>query len=227
MKSILRLLLLAIIALGFQNCSSVKVLNSWKADQEALDDFKDNKILVISRTADKSSRIAFEQAIADKLREKGLNATESFSRVPVMHMEKEMTEERRNMIRSLMESEGYNGVIITAIKQNEKHTKTTHSGVYATGGYSNYYPGYYGNFFDYYNYPYAVGPYYSAFGGYVPMSTSTRSYSNYILETVAFDLDSEDEDQLISVVKTQINDPKDAYKTAEKFMDAISKSLNL
>ncbi len=227
MKNISRLFLLVLFTVSIQNCSSVKVLNSWKADQEALDEFKDNKILVISRTADKSSRIAFEQAIADKLREKGLDATESFSRVPVMHMEKEMTEERLNMIRNLMKSEGYNGVVITAIKKNEKHTQTAHSGVYASGGYSNYYPGYYGNFFDYYNYPYAVGPYYSAFGGYIPMSTSTRSYSNYILETVAFDLDSEDEDQLISVVKTKINDPKDAYKTAEKFMDAISKSLNL
>ena len=227
MKFIIRISILLITVHFASSCSGVKVLNSWKADQETLNDFKDNKILVISRTADKSARIAFEQAIADKLREKGLNATESFSRVPVMHMEKEMTEERMNMIRNLMDSEGYTAVVLTAIKQDEKHTQTTHSGVYASAAYSDYYPGYYGNFFDYYAFPYAVGPYYSAFGGYVPVSTSTRTYSNYILETVAYNLEKEGKDQLVAVVKTSLKDPRDAYKTADQFIDAISKSLNL
>ena len=227
MKFILRILFLTCIGLIFSNCSGVKVLNSWKAEQETLKEFKDNKILVIARAADKSARIAFEQAIADKLRENGLNATESFSRVPVMHMEREMTEERMNMIRSLMDSEGSTAVVITAIKQEEKRTKTTHSGVYASGAYSNYYPGYYGNFFDYYSYPYAIGPYYSAFGGYIPVSASTRTYSNYIIETVAYNLDMEGNDQLVSVVRTSLKDPRDAYKTADQYMDAISKSLNL
>lgn len=219
------LLFLAITILA--GCSSVKVLNSWKANEETLNDFRDNKILVIARTADKSARIAFEQAIADKLRAKGLDATESFSRVPVMHMEKEMTEERMNMIRNLMDSEGYNGVVLTVIKQDEQKIRTTHSGIYASAAYSDFYPGYYGNFYNYYATPYAIGPYYSAFGGYVPISTSTETYSNYMLETVAFNLQAEGDDQLVTVVSTSVKDPKDAYKSAEKFMDAISKSLNL
>ncbi|MCH4821737.1 hypothetical protein ML462_01005 [Gramella lutea] len=227
MKKYFPLILLFFSISLLTSCSSVKVLNSWKANQETLNDFKDNKILVIARTADKSARIAFEQAIADKLRANGLDATESFSRVPVMHMEKEMTDERMDMIRTLMNSEGYNGVVLTVIKQDEKHTRTKHSGVYASAAYSNYYPGYYGNFYNYYATPYAIGPYYSAFGGYVPMSTSTESYSNYILETVAFNLQSEGDDQLVSVVSTSLKDPKDAYKSADEFMEAISKSLSL
>ena len=227
MKNVFRIFLIVFCASCFQNCSSVKVLNSWKAEPEILKNFKDNKILVISRTADKSARIAFEQVIADKLRERGLNATESFSRVPVMHMEREMTEERMNMIRTLLKSEGYTGIVITAIKQEDKRTKTSNSGAYASAAYSNYYPGHYGNFYNYYAYPYAMGPYYSDFGGYIPMSSTTRSYSNYILETVAYNLDSEGDDQLVWVVRTSLEDPKDAYKSADDFMEAISKSLNI
>lgn len=227
MKNFFRILFLVFFAISFQNCSSVKVLNAWKAEPEILKNFKDNKILVISRTADKSARIAFEQAIADKLRENGLNATESFSRVPTMHMEREMTEERMNMIRTLLKSEGYNGIVLTVIKQEEKRTSTSNSGIYASAAYSNYYPGYYGNFYNYYAYPYAMGPYYSAFGGYIPMTSTTRTYSNYILETVAYNLESEGDDQLVSVVRTSLKDPKNAYKSADDFMEAISKSLNL
>ena len=72
---------------------------------------------------------------------------------------------------------------------------------------------------------FAYGSYYDSFGGFIPTSTSTRTYTDYVLETVAYNLDEAADQQLVAVVTTNIDDPKDAYKTAEKYVDNIMKSL--
>ena len=57
------------------SCSSVKVLNAWKSDDT--EQFKSKKALVIVRTDNNQARVAFEDAIAIKLRDRGMEATES------------------------------------------------------------------------------------------------------------------------------------------------------
>jgi hypothetical protein len=210
-----------------QSCSSAKVVDAWKAEQPTLDKFKQKKVLVIARTANNQARIAFEQAIANRLRSQGVNATESFTRAPVIHAEREMTEERMKFIKSMLDSEGYNGIVLTVIKDKQQHTETSSSGMYVGASYSNYYPSYYGGFYNYYSYPYANGYYYDSFGGYIPFSSSTRTVTNYVLETVAYNLDEPDENQIVAVVTTNLEDPKQAYKTAGKYVDQIVKHLNL
>jgi hypothetical protein len=97
--------------------------------------------------------------------------------------------------------------------------------MYVGGGYGSFYPGYYGGFNSYYMAPYAYGNYYSGFGGYVPLSTSTYTTTTYVLETVAYNLDKGQEDQLIAVVTTEVTDPKDAYKTAAIYVDKIMEAI--
>ena len=108
--------LILILVLFLQSCSSTKVLSAWKAEQETIDKFREKNILVIARTADDHARIAFEEAIKLQLEAKGLKATESFKKFPKIHNEREMTEERLAMVLSILDSEGYNGVVITVIK---------------------------------------------------------------------------------------------------------------
>lgn len=219
-------LVVVIAAIILQSCSSgVKVINAWKGDQETISSFKEKNILVIARTADNGSRIPFEIQIADRLRSKGFKATESFKKVPKLHPEKEMTEERRTLIQTLLAAEGYNGIVITTIKDKQQITNTSSSGIYMGATYGNYYPGYYGGFYNYYSYPYAYGHYYSGFGGYVPLSTSTYTTTNYVLETVAYNLDKGEEDQLIAVVTSEVNNPKDADKAAAAYVDKIMEAL--
>lgn len=212
-----------------QGCSSskTKVTGAWKADQNVVDIFKEKNVLVIARTANDHARIAFEEAIALELRAKGIKATESFKKAPKIYPNREITEERVALIKSLLDSEGYTGIVLTAIKEKEQVTTTSSSGVgvYVGAGYGSYYPGYYGNFYNYYAYPYANGPYYESFGGYIPVSTSTRTYNNYILETVAYNLDEPTENQLVAVVTSSVNDPKEAYKTAAVYASNMMKSL--
>ncbi len=224
MSKIKPFLLIIVVVLFLQSCSSTKVLSAWKSDQDTIDKFKEKNILVIARTADDHARIAFEEAIKLQLEAKGLKATESFKKFPKIHNEREMSDERMAMVLSILDSEGYTGIVITVIKDEEQHTETTSNGVYVGASYGGY-PGYYGGFNNYYARPYAYGSYYNSFGGYIPTSTSTRTYSNYILETVAYNLDEPTENQLVAITTTSIGDPKEAYKAAENYAAKIMKSL--
>jgi hypothetical protein len=220
LKRISTIFLLSIF-LGLTSCSSVKVLDAWRGDQVSIDKFKNKNVLVFTRTADNSSRIAFEEAIANQLRTDGIKCTESFKKFPKIHMEREMTPEREKMINSILESEQYNGIVITTVKDKEQTTRTENSGVYVGASYGMGYPGYYGGFNNYYRTPYAYGPYYSGFGGYIPTGSTTRTSTTYILETVGYNLDEPEENQLVFVVTTSLDDPSDAYKTAQKYIDKI------
>ena len=211
--------LLLLVSAIFYSCSSVKVLDAWRGEPESIEKFKTKNVLVFTRTADGSARIAFEEAIANEIRKDGIKVTESFKKFPKVHMNREMTKEREEMISSILDSEGYNGIVITTVKDKEQTTRTENTGVYVGASYG--YPGYYGGFYNYYRHPYAYGPYYSGFGGYIPTGSTTRTSTTYVLETVAYNLDEPEENQLVFVVTTSIDDPSNAYKTAEKYVAKI------
>lgn len=219
MKKVCYLLLTFILIL--ESCSSVKVIDAWRGPEENIEKFKEKNVLVFTRTADNSARIAFEEAIANEIRKDGIKATESFSKFPKVHMNREMTKEREQMIASILDSEGFTGIVITTVKDKEQTTRTENTGVYVGASYGAYYPGYYGGFYNYYRHPYAYGPYYNSFGGYIPTGSTTRTSTTYVLETVAYNLDEPEENQLVFVVTTSLDDPSNAYKAAEKYVQKI------
>lgn len=218
------IMLVLILTFFLEACSGIKVLSAYKGEQVNVDKFKEKNVLVIARTANDHARIAFEEAIALQLKAKGIKATESFKKAPKIYPNKEISEERVALIKSLLASEGYNGIVLTVIKDKQQTIETTSSGVYV-GVSSGGYPRYYSGFYDYYAYPYAYGSYYDSFGGYIPTSTSTRTYTDYVLETVAYNLDEPSENQLVAITTTSVSDPKEAYKAAEGYADKIMKSL--
>lgn len=225
MKKNLTILLLLVFSFTFQNCGSVKVRDSWTAEEETIAKFKQKKILVLARTADNTARIAFEEALANEMRARNYNASESFKKFPKIYTEKEITEERVAFIESILNSEGYTGIVIVAVKDQETTTTTSSTGI-GVGVSSGYgYPGYYGGFYNYYRTPYAYGPYYNSFGGYIPTSTTTSTSTTYILETVFYNLDEPEENQLVAVVTSELDDPNEAYKTAQKYVETMVKAF--
>lgn len=221
MKKTIYLVLSLSIILLFNACSSVKVLDSWKA--ENVKSINDKNILVIARTENKQARIAFENEIVKQLTARGMKATASFTKFPNLTPNKKVTEERREMIKTILHDEGFNGVVLTVIKDLRESTKTvTDGGYYAGGSYGGYYPRYYGGFYGYYHHPYS----YASYGNYVPSSSTTYTQKTYILETVAYNLDEPEDKQLVAVVTSSIDDPKEAYKTAEAYVKAITKSFD-
>jgi len=220
MKKSIYLVLSLTVILFLNACSSVKVLDSWKADN--VNSLKDKNVLVIARTQNKQARIAFEQEIANQLRSTGIKATESFTKFPKLNPDEKPSEERQEMVRTILENEGFSGVVLTVVKDIQESTRTTSDGGYYAGGsYGSYYPGYYGGFYGYYRHPYS----YSSYGNYVPTSTSTYTSTTYILETVIYNLDEPEEKQLIAVVTTQIEDPKDVTKNAKEYVKKIVESF--
>jgi hypothetical protein len=221
MKKIISPLLVAMTIIFFSSCSSVKVLNSWKAD--TIESVKDNNILVIARTDNMSARTVFENEIVKQLEERGIKATPSFTKFPKLNPDEEISEEQQKEIKNMLIDQGFNGVVLTVIKDVEELSKTTvEGGYYAGGNYAGYYPRYYGGFYGYYRNPMS----YSTYGNYVEQTISTRTAKNFILETVIYDLEAEGEKQLVGVVTSRIEEPESATTAAKQYVTAISKSFD-
>lgn len=210
---------LFILTLVFCSCNSMKVLDAWSSPNITEGD--KGHFLVIARTLDETARIAFEREIADALIARGLQATPSYSKFPPFDPDQEMSQERQEMIVQILEDEGFDNIVLTSLKDVRERT-TTSGGYYGGAGWSNYYPGYYGGFNSYYYSPY---PYYSVSIPIVGGQPTTYTTKTYYLETVAFNLKAEDNNQLMAVVTTSVEDPKDAYKTASKYTEEILKAL--
>jgi len=219
-KFIFPLLVILNIAL-FSSCSSVKVLNSWKADN--MDAIKDNNILVIARTDDMSARIAFENEIVKDLTNRGINATSSFTKFPKLKPDQEITKEDEKRIKNLIMDNGFDGVVLTVIKEQQEITKTVTDGAhYAGGNYYGYYPRYYSGFYGYYHNPMS----YSTLGNYVEETSTTYTAQNYIVETVIYNLDEPEDRQLVAVVTSKLEEPDNAATTSKQYVKAISKSFD-
>lgn len=225
MKNKINYLLFVLVLAFFTGCNTqVSVLSAWKSPEA--NELKERNILVIARAADANVRADFETSIANKLRAAGYKATESFTRFPKMNHDKEMTEEKQKLIRDIFGYEGYDAVCISVLKDYEETTTTSYyndyMGMGMMGPYSSYYPSYYGGFNSYYMHPYS----YSTFGNYYGYGNSyTSTTKKYVLETLFYNLNNEDGDQLLMATTTKITNPKDAIKAADKYTEAIAESL--
>jgi len=220
MKKVLSVLILALIVIS---CSGVKVIDSWKGDE--IGDLADAKILVIARADDMAARQRFEQEIADRLRAGGIDATESYKKFPAMKHNEKQTEESINQKVQILKNEGFRGIVLTVVKDMSKELVTSETGGYVSGGYyPSYYGGYYGGFGGYYGRVYS--PYGYGYGGsYVPSETRTYTSETYSLETVIYDMDKPDGQQLQGVISIDVTDPKSASKVAPQYADAVAKQL--
>jgi len=219
MKLITKSFALILFALLMVNCGGIKVLDAWKSPEAKT--IMDKNVLVLARAANKKARTSFERDIADALIARGIKATPSFSKFPGLGEVKERDEETKKMIRDILEYEGFDAVVITSVKDVRERTTTSGNNYYFNDPWNSYYPSYYGNFYGYYNQPYVYGV--TIIGDSSPTTYTTKTY---YLETVAFILDADENDQLIAVVTTTIEDPKVAYKTAVKYTEEIMKALD-
>lgn len=220
MKKIISLFTFCALLLSFVSCSTVRVVDSWKGDN--ISSLRGKRILVIARTANDQARIAFEEEISKKMRESGLDATESFKKFPKLTPDKQLTQEQIEMVKSIIQGEGYDGVVLSVLKDVQEATRVeSDGGYYAGASYSSYYPMYYGGFYGYYSHPMS----YSSYGNYVPSSTTVRTSKTFVLETVAYNLDQPETNQLVAVVTSKVEDPDSVYDTAEDYAKAIAKGL--
>ncbi len=190
---------------------SVSVTDSWKAPDIA--DSKSDHFLVMARVDDMPGRQRFEQEIASRLREGGLDAMESYLKFPNLNLNDKMSPAEIDELEEMLAREGINGIVLTVIKDVKQEIKTTSSGGYHAGYYP-YFDGYYGAYYS---------PYGSR-GSYIPSSSRTYQSDIYKLETVVFDLDRKG-DQMIAIISVNITDPKSASEVAPKYSQKLAKQF--
>ena len=201
------------------SCSNAKVLYSWKSDE--LPDIRDNSVLVIARTTREDVRTAFEDEITADLIKRGINAVPSYTRIPKLKPDEKLSEERKNEIKNMLEEAGFNGVVLTVLKDYQERTRVIGEGGYDASvnyGYTDLptYMGY--GFYVYYQHPLA----YSTEDIYVEESQDVITSKLYVVETAAFDLDKEDDKQLMAVVRASLENPSGAASTAKNYAKAIA-----
>ena len=221
MKTFLRIITVLLITLTFTSCSSIKVLNAWKSDKA--ETIRDKKVLVVARANRQQARVAFEESIANKLRGAGIDATESYKEIADMDPSKKMSEKEVADTRAMLEAKGYNGVVITMVKDKSLEVeRNIQGGYYAGATMPGYYPMYYSGFYGYYAHPSS----YMYYGGnYVPETITTQTSTTYVLETLIYNLDLPENEQLLAEVTSSIEDPSSAYETANAYANKISKAL--
>ncbi len=216
------LLYINIVALyTLSSCvSTVTVLDAWKSNKA--DTLRDKKILVIAVSESNEGRSAFEEEITRQLTKKHVEASTSYMKFPILNAKRTLSKEDKKEFVAKINKMGFNAIIVTVVKQRNELSKTVKHGDYYSGGsYSTIYPQYYGGFYGYYNHPNS----HPTYGNYVPSTTEVITEKHYVLETVIYNLDLPENEQLIAVVTSAVNDPKDAHKAAKEYVKKITKIL--
>ncbi len=203
------------------SCKSVNVVNSWKSDK--IESIKDKKILVIARTANDEIRKDYEYEIANQLRARNLNVTESYKKFPKLDPNNKLTEEKVKAFKKTLQEDGFNAVVISVLKDVEELSITTTEGGYEAGAsLSTYYYWYNFGFYGYYIDPVA----YPSFEGvYTPETITTETAKIFVLESSAFNLDLPEKDQLLAVVTSKVEESDNIYSLAKEYAKAIVNSL--
>ena len=186
---------------------SVTVTDYWKAPD--IEEAKSDHFLVMARVDDMPGRQRFEQEIANRLREGGLDAVESYLKFPDINLNMKMSPAEIDELEEKLAKEGINGIVLTVIKDVKTEVRTSTSGGYHAGYYP-YFDGYYGMYYS---------PYGSR-GSYIPASSRTYESEIYKLETVIFDLNRKG-DQMVAIVSVNITDPKSASEVAPKYSEKV------
>ncbi len=206
------------------NCVSVKLANSWNS--ENFDTTKTRKILVVSRDNDMDVRTSYENAMASKLKEEGVNAVAACELFPDLKENKNRSEEEIDAIVKNFKSKGINAIILTALKDTkieESQSQSNSNNYISTANIGRYGI----SFTDYYS----VHSIEYISKGLKPVYNDNQdlgtklSSTTYVLEAVVYDLALAKKEQLVGVFEIEATDPSSGKKVLNKFTTLISKQF--
>ncbi len=215
-------LLLLLLLLG--SCKSFKVLYNWSAEDK--ESVEGKNILVLARTSDLEVRKAFEKEITKTLQDAGMKATASYMQFPDFDPEKKYTDEEKGRIKKILEENNYDAVVMTVLKDYQEETRSGVEGGYEASvnyGYIDR-PTYLGwGFYTYFYHPLA----YSTEDIYVEQTDDfTITSKLYVLDSIAFNLDLPEDEQMVRLFRASIENPDSAISTAKSYAKAIAKTID-
>ena len=212
---------LALLVLS--SCSSTKVINSWKAEDAA--DVRSKKILVIARTDNADARKAFEDAMYREMRAEGIDGAVSYEFIEDLQANKQLSESEVENAKQMIRDKGFQAVAITVLKDKKQTVQINKEGGYYAGAtYSSSIDPYLYNFYTYYSHPNSL-PSARYSGNYVEPTNNVERSITYVLETLIFDLEKPEKEQLVGQVTASLEDPDSAIDVAGNYARTIARTL--
>ncbi|AUS06827.1 hypothetical protein [Pseudotamlana carrageenivorans] len=214
--SIYKLLTLATIFI-LSGCSSVQEVNHWTSGNAAT--IKSKNVLVIVKVKNQDIRAAYEDQITKQLKAEKIKATSSYKQYPDINSSDSVSKEAVSKIKEKLTQDGFNGVVFSRVIGVEEISKTTASGGYEAGATLNSYSNLYNiGFFGFYSSPL---PSPSFKGVYEPVEVNTQTAKIYVLETVVYNLDLPQKEQLVASVTSKIDNLETGHNLAKNYAKTI------
>lgn len=224
MKNLKMIVAFAVLAITMMACSStVEVNDNWK--NENFKTLEGKKVLVALKTENTITKQRFEKDVAEELKNVGIDATPAHIAFPYSLTKQQYTEEEMALAIQKVMDAGYSGIVISVLRDQAQQTESYTTGGYMTGGYyPSYYGGYYRGFGSYYGGVYGYGYGYGA-SVYVPRETTTKVVDVYLFETVTYNLDLPDNEELVGAVSVKLTDPSSYGEVAPKYAKIIAEQF--
>ncbi|MEM8846771.1 MAG: hypothetical protein AAFY00_06020, partial [Bacteroidota bacterium] len=197
---------------GFLIVFLLQACSSYLTNSENVSNTKNNydKILVVGRSKDKTTRIKFENSVISQLAEQGLNAISSYSANAMVDINRKYSDSELSTLKKRLMANGYDGVIVTNLINTEAYTDVV------VGGTSTAYV------------PTRVGRF-GRYLTYYPITTwepdQLKSGTKYIFESSLYRLAEAAEDNLQWVGRFEVKDPSSLEKTVNNYAVDLAKAL--
>lgn len=187
------------------SCSSTRMVDSWKSQE--YNNYRPKKVLIVGVTENLTARKKFESQLKIELKNRGVNAVESYDVFTPTFTSLKQTEEDIQKEVEKIHNNGFDAVLISAVKGvNEKTTYTGDRFV------TDYYWRRFGRYYYLYQDVYFDRGYYN-------------KYKIYNIEASLYNLKENNDKSLVWVASYNIVDPSTINTTVNDYVKAIIKSL--
>lgn len=187
------------------NCSSTRMVDSWKSLE--YNNYKPKKVLIVGITENLTARKKFESELKAELKNRGVNAVESYDVFTPTFTSLKQTEEDIQKEVEKIHNNGFDAILISAVKGvNEKTTYTGDRFI------TDYYWRRFGRYYYLYQDVYFDRGYYN-------------NYKIYNVEASLYNLKENNDKSLVWVASYNIVDPSSINTTVNDYVKAIIKSL--
>ncbi|WP_430965335.1 hypothetical protein [Spongiimicrobium sp. 2-473A-2-J] len=210
MRSIKSLFGMLIVASLLSGCSSVKVTDSWRGLKTL--DIKEKNILVVSKTKNKTTRMRFEKDLVQNLNKNGFQAVEAHVKFPLSDPLKEVKNEEIDQVIENLWDQCIDIVIVSHLVDSKEYTTTVSNG-------DSYYS-------DPFSYRYRrYRSFYGYQGFYSNHNTVEIKGTKYIVETLVYDLAKPKNEQLLTIITLEVDNPSTLGSVSKDFSNSIVKRL--
>ena len=187
------------------NCSSTRMVDSWRSQEYT--NYIPKKVLIIGVTENLTARKKFESQLAIELKNRGVEAVESYDVFEPTFTSLKQTEKDIEKEVGKIYNKGFDAILISAVKGVDE--KTTYTGDWYV---NDYYWHRFGRYYYLYQDVYFDRGYYN-------------KYNIYNIECSLYNLKDKSDKSLVWVASYNVVDPSSINTTVNDYVKAIIKSL--